>query len=108
MDTNFRKMQRMRYSTDNAERRKSRRFSTGTVTSSSINMKTSVDEGGNFSNFISSPLSNNIDEDSSSSTNSIEFKNVIFVEKKRKHILFLFNIYNFLISRFSIFIENIL
>lgn len=89
MDTNSRKMQRFRYSTDNAERRKSRRFSTGTVTSPSTNLKIPVDDSSNFRNFISSPLSNNIDEDSSSSTNSTEFNGVIFVEKKRKLIIFL-------------------
>lgn len=78
-------MQRLRNSTDKTERRKSRRFSTGTVSDHSANLKTNSNNSTvNFNN-LSSPPSIPIDEDSSSSANSTEFNGSVFAEKKRNY-----------------------
>lgn len=84
IDTNLRKMQRLRHSTDKTERRKSRRFTTGSNSGHPTSLDTSTNDNGNYSTLLSPP-SNPIDEDSSSSTNSTEFNGGVFAEKKRKY-----------------------
>ncbi|XP_046808101.1 uncharacterized protein LOC111681359 isoform X5 [Lucilia cuprina] len=73
-DNTLRKTQRFRSSTDTAERRKSRRHSTGT-------------SPGNINKVLPThmrltPTQPALDEDSSSSTNSAEFSGGVFAEKK--------------------------
>ncbi|XP_065361079.1 uncharacterized protein Fhos [Calliphora vicina] len=73
-DNTLRKTQRFRSSTDTAERRKSRRHSTGT-SPGSINKVLPT-------HMRLTPTQPALDEDSSSSTNSAEFSGGVFAEKK--------------------------
>ncbi|XP_073837873.1 formin homology 2 domain containing isoform X6 [Musca autumnalis] len=75
-DNTLRKTQRFRNSTDTAERRKSRRHSTGT-------------SPGNINKVLPThsrltPPQTILDEDSSSSTNSAEYANGVFVDKQHR------------------------
>ncbi|XP_075159456.1 formin homology 2 domain containing isoform X5 [Haematobia irritans] len=75
-DNTLRKTQRFRNSTDTAERRKSRRHSTGT-SPGNINKVLPT-------NARLTPTQPALDEDSSSSTNSTEFSNGVFVDKNHR------------------------
>ncbi|XP_058987660.1 FH1/FH2 domain-containing protein 3 isoform X5 [Musca domestica] len=75
-DNTLRKTQRFRSSTDTAERRKSRRHSTGT-SPGNINKVLPT-------NSRLTPPQTILDEDSSSSTNSAEYANGVFVDKQHR------------------------